>query len=245
MHALVFSRHDRSFAAICGASCLTASICRNEIVVVVKQFSYDLLIHLRLRKTYYICKLRKYSTLPSLVFLCIDFYFTGNTNSIVCFVWKCLYQLLDAAGIESSYVYSTLDQAGQYLFWVKYVLRLNQSNLVNFLYTRVLITYRRRNKTWFQRTELTKNMSSWCFVSGFVLISLRAGSPLLGKKTEPRGYALAFPVLLARSSNWRTFSQAISWVVNYSTSAWLFFSSCRETDQYRIFTPGGFAVECI
>ena len=55
MHALVFPRHDRSFAAICGASYLTASICRNEIVVVVKQFSYDLLIHLRLRKTYYIC----------------------------------------------------------------------------------------------------------------------------------------------------------------------------------------------
>ena len=163
----------------------------------------------------------------------------------MCFAWKTLFQLLDAAGIESSYVYSTLDQAGQYLFWVKYVLRLNQSNLVNYLYTRVLISYRRRNKTWFQRTDLTKNMSSWCFVSGFVLISLRAGSPLLGKRTEPRGYALAFPVLLARSSNWRTFSQAISWVVNYSTSAWLFFSSCRETDQCRIFTPGGFAVECI
>ena len=164
MHALVFPRHDRSFAAICGARCLTASTCRNEIVVVVKQFSYDLLIHLRLRKTYYICKLRKYSTLPSLVFLCIDCYFTGNTNSIVCFASKCLYQLLDAAGIESSYVYSTLDQAGQYLFWLKYVLRLNQSNLGNFLYTRVLITDRRPNKFWFKRTYLTKNMFSWCFV---------------------------------------------------------------------------------
>ena len=173
-----------------------------------------------------------------LISFCIDCYnFTGNTNSSVCFASKCLFQLLDAAGIESSYVYSTLDQAGQYLFWAKYVLRLNQSNLVNFLYTRVLIADRRPNKFWFKGTDLTKNMSSWCFV--------RASSPLFGKRSESRGYALAFPVLLACSSNWRACSQATSWVVSDSTSDWLFFNNWREADQYRMFTPGGFAVECI